>query len=86
MTTTLARRSLLGAGMSLVLAGAGRAQAATLVSFQLSWIKSIQYGGLFAAIENGTFKDAGLEPTFVSGGPTIEAGHPSPASWSEETL
>ena len=75
MTAPFARRSLLGAaGATVVLAATGRAraQAAKPVSFQLSWIKSIQYGGLFAAVENGYFKDAGVEPTFVSGGPTMD--------------
>jgi ABC-type nitrate/sulfonate/bicarbonate transport system substrate-binding protein len=42
------------------------------LSFQLSWIKSIQYGGYFAGIENGSFKKFGIEPTFVSGGPNID--------------
>ena len=48
-----------------------RAQAKPL-SFQLSWIKSIQYGGYFAGIENGIFKKFGIEPTFVSGGPNVD--------------
>ena len=42
------------------------------VNFQLSWIKSIQYGGYFAGIEKGFFKDAGIDPTFNSGGPNID--------------
>ena len=42
------------------------------LSFQLSWIKSIQYGGYFAGIENGSFGKFGVEPTFVSGGPNID--------------
>ncbi|MGI4797355.1 MAG: ABC transporter substrate-binding protein, partial [Janthinobacterium lividum] len=76
MTPPIARRTLLGvAGATVVLsAGAGRARAQTAkpISFQLSWIKSIQYGGFFAAIEQGYFKDAGVEPTFVAGGPTMD--------------
>jgi ABC-type nitrate/sulfonate/bicarbonate transport system substrate-binding protein len=42
------------------------------LSFQLSWIKSIQYGGFFAGIEEGSFKKFGVDPTFVSGGPNID--------------
>jgi ABC-type nitrate/sulfonate/bicarbonate transport system substrate-binding protein len=42
------------------------------VSFQLSWIKSIQYGGYFAGIDNGSFAKFGVDPTFVSGGPNID--------------
>ncbi len=42
------------------------------LSFQLSWVKSIQYGGFFGGIEKGTFKKFGIDPTFVSGGPNID--------------
>ena len=75
MTAPIARRTLLGAAgatVTLAYAGRSRAQTAKPVSFQLSWIKSIQYGGFFAAVENGYFKDAGIDPTFVSGGPTMD--------------
>src|SRR5262249_11169584 len=41
-------------------------------SFQLSWIKSIQYGGYFAGIERGIFKKLEIEPAFVSGGPNVD--------------
>ena len=75
------RRSFLKAGVSAAAAGIvsapwlglGRSFAADApVSFQLSWIKSIQYGGFFAGIENGNFKKFGIEPTFVSGGPNVD--------------
>lgn len=70
------RRSLgvLAGGALLAGRGIGRASAQSLkpVSFQLSWIKSIQYGGFFAGIETGAFKDAGVDPTFVAGGPTMD--------------
>lgn len=48
------------------------AQAAKPLSFQLSWIKSIQYGGFFAGIDQGSFKKFGVDPTFVSGGPNVD--------------
>jgi len=77
------RRRLLKTGASLAATGAvasiawtGRdvafAQQAQPLSFQLSWIKSIQYGGFFAGVENGAFKKFGVEPTFVSGGPNMD--------------
>jgi ABC-type nitrate/sulfonate/bicarbonate transport system substrate-binding protein len=77
------RRNFLKAGTSLAAAaalggetwlGARPALAADAkpLSFQLSWIKSIQYGGYFAGIENGSFKKFGVDPTFVSGGPNID--------------
>ena len=74
MTASFTRRSLLGAtGASIVLVSAGRGRAqGKPVSFQLSWIKSIQYGGFFAAVENGYFKDAGVDVAFASGGPTMD--------------
>src|ERR1700752_1699756 len=77
----LSRRALLTAGASPAAAttlgqwpglGVAFGQAATPLSFQLSWIKSIQYGGFFAGVENGWFKKFGIEPTFVSGGPNID--------------
>jgi len=49
-----------------------RAQAQAGLSFQLSWIRSIQYGGYFAGLENGFFKDEGLNAEFISGGPGID--------------
>jgi ABC-type nitrate/sulfonate/bicarbonate transport system substrate-binding protein len=77
------RRRLLKAGASFAAAaafGAGTrlglnpasAMDAKPLSFQLSWIKSIQYGGYFAGIENGDFKKYGVDATFVSGGPNID--------------
>src|SRR5882757_11110062 len=65
VATTLASSSWMGLGTAL-------AQQGKPLSFQLSWIKSIQYGGFFAGIEQGSFKKFGTEPTFVSGGPNID--------------
>src|SRR5882672_7915774 len=53
--------------------GGASAQALRPVSFQLSWVKSIQYGGYFAGIDQGFFKKEGLDPTFNSGGPNVDA-------------
>jgi NitT/TauT family transport system substrate-binding protein len=50
-----------------------RAQTLTRVPFQLSWIRSIQYGGLFAAEELGYFREVGIEPSWQAGGPNIDA-------------
>ena len=77
MTTncSLSRRRVLGGGLALLGAAtlpALRAQAATPLSFQLSWIKSIQYGGYFAGIENGIFEKHGVSPEFNSGGPNVD--------------
>jgi ABC-type nitrate/sulfonate/bicarbonate transport system substrate-binding protein len=82
-THDLTRRRLLKAGAaaaavstfassSLMSLGAALAQQAKPLSFQLSWIKSIQYGGFFAGLEQGSFNKFGVEATFVSGGPNID--------------
>jgi NitT/TauT family transport system substrate-binding protein len=36
---------------------------------QLGWIKSIQFGGHFAAIDQGYFADEGIDAVFEAGGP-----------------
>jgi ABC-type nitrate/sulfonate/bicarbonate transport system substrate-binding protein len=78
------RRKFLGAGgasiasaVGLTLGGNGWPSAALAadakaLSFQLSWVKSIQYGGYFVGIEHGVYKKYGVDPTFVSGGPNID--------------
>lgn len=60
------------AGGEAMLSAPAIAADAKPLSFQLSWIKSIQYGGYFAGLENGDFKKFGVAPTFVSGGPNID--------------
>ncbi|WP_159458466.1 ABC transporter substrate-binding protein [Roseisalinus antarcticus] len=47
----------------------GEAHGFEKVVHQLGWVKSIQFGGHFAAIENGYFEDEGIEAEFVAGGP-----------------
>ncbi len=49
------------------------ARAAVPLVFQLSWIKSGQYFGFFAGLERGYYSDVGLDMTFNSGGPNIDA-------------
>jgi NitT/TauT family transport system substrate-binding protein len=64
--------ALTGAGVASLTGGSVFAQTATPLSFQLSWIKSIQYGGYFAGIDQGIYKKYGIDPTFVSGGPNVD--------------
>ncbi|MEM6713423.1 MAG: ABC transporter substrate-binding protein, partial [Pseudomonadota bacterium] len=54
----------------LVGLGTGPAFAMDQVTHQLGWVKSIQFGGHFAAIEQGYFEEEGIEAEFVAGGPT----------------
>src|ERR1700738_1039732 len=41
------------------------------VSWQLGWTKSVQFGGFFAAIEKGFYKEEGITPELRAGGPQI---------------
>lgn len=73
----LSRRHLLksAAGatgvMMLPMGLPGRAMAEGMdkVTHQLGWVKSIQFGGHFAGIEQGYFADEGIEAEFLAGGP-----------------
>ena len=71
----IARRRVLAGSAALVLGMpfVRRAAAAdAAVAFQLSWIKSIQYGGYFAGIETGAYAKQGISVTFNSGGPNVD--------------
>ncbi len=72
----IGRRSFLKSGAAL-LPGAGFSglvfgQGLVTVGFQCSWVKSINYGGFFAAIENGYYKAEGIQAELVAGGPGID--------------
>jgi NitT/TauT family transport system substrate-binding protein len=41
------------------------------VEFQLQWVPQAQFAGYFAAKDLGFYEDAGLDVTFLDGGPTI---------------
>ena len=45
--------------------------ALTPVKFQLQWVAQSQFAGYYAAIDQGFYKDAGLEVTLLLGGPNI---------------
>jgi ABC-type nitrate/sulfonate/bicarbonate transport system substrate-binding protein len=47
-------------------------QTLTKVPFQLSWIRVVQYGGYFAAQEFGYYREVGLDPEFMPGGPNVD--------------
>ncbi|HEX9044117.1 MAG TPA: ABC transporter substrate-binding protein [Candidatus Limnocylindrales bacterium] len=52
-------------------ASAPAAATLTKVKFVLQWVPQAQFAGYFAAIDQGYFKDAGLDVTIVPGGPDI---------------
>jgi ABC-type nitrate/sulfonate/bicarbonate transport system substrate-binding protein len=65
----MAGAGALGLGTLGLGAGPLRAQTMESVVHQLGWVKSIQFGGHFAAIHNGYFEEEGIEAEFLSGGP-----------------
>lgn len=84
----LSRRSLIrnvvGLGAGAVLSAetatmlfgtsrSARAQTKEAVSCQLNWIKSVQFGGHFAAQEQGYFAKEGVEAEILGGGPGIDS-------------
>lgn len=75
------RRAIRGAGLlssvflvpNAFVGGSRPAYAMDRVVHQLGWIKSIQFGGHFAAIEQGYFAEEGIEADFLAGGPGTDA-------------
>jgi NitT/TauT family transport system substrate-binding protein len=44
----------------------------TSISVQLKWLHQAQFGGFYAADQNGYYDDEGLKVTFIEGGPTVD--------------
>ena len=57
----------------LVLLASHPADALDLVSLQLKWKHQFQFAGYYAALEQGFYRDAGLDVTIREGGPDIVA-------------
>jgi NMT1/THI5 like len=55
----------------LVLAAPHPAAALDQVSMQLKWKHQFQFAGYYAALEQGFYRDAGLDVTIREGGPDI---------------
>ena len=49
----------------------GASAALTPVKFQLQWVAQSQFAGYYAAIDQGYYKDVGLDVTLLLGGPNI---------------
>jgi len=47
------------------------AQDLTPIKFQLKWVTQAQFAGYYAALNEGYYKDAGLDVTLLPGGPDI---------------
>jgi NitT/TauT family transport system substrate-binding protein len=80
------RRSLIGLGAGLAVLGLAAcsttstgssstaspaAGALTPVKLQLQWFTQAQFGGYFAALDQGFYKDAGLDVSIIEGGVDI---------------
>lgn len=73
MRLALNRRKFLhlaAASGALGLTGA-RAYAASPLTMQAAWINDAEFAGYFAAIDNGYYKDEGVDLTYLSGGPDV---------------
>ncbi|MEM1075084.1 MAG: ABC transporter substrate-binding protein [Pseudomonadota bacterium] len=56
--------------------GSERAQAATAVNFQLSWLHSVQFGGSYIADAKGYWTELGLDVSLSPGGPNAPVEPP----------
>src|SRR5712672_4516198 len=66
----LLRRLIVGA--SLALAASHPAVALEAVSLQLKWKHQFQFAGYYQALEQGLYRDAGLDVTIREGGPDVD--------------
>jgi NitT/TauT family transport system substrate-binding protein len=51
--------------------GSASAAALTPVKFQLQWVAQSQFAGYYAAIDQGYYKDVGLDVSLLLGGPNV---------------
>src|SRR5882724_5815996 len=68
----LALLRLLIVGASLALAASHPATALDAVSMQLKWKHQFQFAGYYQALEQGFYRNAGLDVTIREGGPDID--------------
>src|SRR5260370_8581091 len=69
------KRSLLAGlllGISLILTASHPAAALDQVSLQLKWKHQFQFAGYYQALEQGFYRDAGLDVTIREGGPGVD--------------
>jgi NitT/TauT family transport system substrate-binding protein len=84
--------AMIGLGCSST-PGASSAGAMTKVRFQLQWVVQAQFAGYNAALDQGYFRDEGLDVTLLPGGPDINnlqvvasGGAELGTSWVPKTL
>jgi NitT/TauT family transport system substrate-binding protein len=64
------KNKLMGALAALAF-GAVSAQAQEDLTLQLKWVTQAQFAGYYVALENGFYKDEGLDVTIKPGGPDV---------------
>jgi NitT/TauT family transport system substrate-binding protein len=65
---------VLGLLLAFVVAACGAQPGSNLtkVKFQLQWVAQSQFAGYYAALDQGYYKDEGLDVSFVLGGPQVD--------------
>ncbi|MBN9672082.1 ABC transporter substrate-binding protein [Roseibium aggregatum] len=76
MSISITRRSFVkasvaGAAALSVPGFLTRAHAATPLTMQAAWINDAEFCGYFAAIDDGLYSEAGLDLTYLPGGPDV---------------
>ena len=73
MTSRLNRRRFIGSVAAGTVAAALplRATAATPLTMQAAWINDAEFAGYFLGLDEGYYADAGLDLTYLSGGPDV---------------
>src|SRR5258708_547580 len=51
--------------------GMAGAQSLTKITLQLKWVDQAQFGGYYAAVDQGFYKAQGLDVTLLPGGPSV---------------
>ncbi len=64
------KKTIIGALAGLALSALG-ANAADDLTLQLKWVTQAQFAGYYVALENGFYKDEGLNVTIKPGGPDV---------------
>ena len=63
--------ALLAFFLCWAIAGAG-SKSLEKVTLQLKWTHAFQFAGYYAALENGYYRDAGLDVEILAGGPYMD--------------
>jgi len=71
---SISRKAIvLGAAVAIAAAAcSGAGSTATKVKFQLQWVAQAQFAGYYAALDQGYYKDEGLDVSLLLGGPQVD--------------